>query len=901
MFRKIRTKTTISLILAGLVPLGMLLLFSVADTSTRIRKEKLQSRHAVIDEVGKQVERIVDHAVGYMGVLATNPLLIDEDVVAGDRRRELLRARDALFAEVTLLDEDGFVIDSTSKKGAMAKESSAWFKRARDERSACVSSPMKPPHANRLMMSAYLPVESGQGVQTAVIKATLPFDRINDVLRDIETADHGDVMLLDAYGNILTHPDPQRLLEKFDERQEADHWVNERSGTYRSAAGVDQLFVATEVKLSHQLEYTRGWSLVWMENEKSLLAVVHKNRVHHAMAAAAGLIFAIGLGLIVGRRFAKPVSNIAGAAQKAAGGDLSVRANVTTKDEVGDLGRAFNRMMDELETSDQQVKASLEERTESLLLAESTMAQLRSTYEAVDDGLLVVDREGKIIQMNSAFAEMFDLPSRNYTEMAVADLYQWLHKCCSDKDLFEERWKHYKSNAEERGEELMATSFPSEKFLRVFTSPVRNTVSPEPFARLWIFRDETDLRQLEDQLRQSQKMEAVGQLAGGIAHDFNNLLTGISGNLALALTKMDTRDAHEIKKHLQTAQGASERSAALVRQLLGYSRKGALELRVCDVNEIVEETDGILAHTLDKKISVSLELDHDLWDVEMDPNQMQQVVMNLCVNARDAIDGAGTITVGTRMKRVSEQECRGVMEACEPGDYVVISVTDTGSGMTAEQQAKMFEPFYTTKEQGKGTGLGLAMCYGIVKQHGGWITCRSTLDVGTCFSILLPRSTKAASATQSTALIDFDTVGDPSQFTILLADDEPAVRMVAESLLRREGFDVHTAENGLEAVRISRDLGADLDLAILDLTMPKLSGGEAFAIMSEEFPSRPVLICSGYLLDLEGFGEDTGHTPAGFIQKPYKLETMKNEIARVLGSERSTSSEAAKNDLALPS
>ena len=843
-------------------------------------------------EVSNQIERIVEYSVGYLDVLSTNPILILDTATDLDRKSELVRARDALGSEITLLDADGYIIDSSSNTSTELRESSAWFRRANEEHMACISAPIKPPYDDRLFLSTYLPVAAGPGVQTAVIKATLPFDQINDILNHDDKGEGGTMMLLDANNNLLTARDPSRLLEKFDNTIAPGHWDRNREGLYHAEDGRELIFVAQRVVIPEQLDDTGNWTLLWTEDPKTLLAVVYKTYIYHAAAAFAALMFAILIGVVTGRRFAEPVVATSAAAQKAADGDFDIHLPDYGNDEFGDLGRAFNQMMEKLKASNEQVRRSLEERTDSLLLAESTMAQLRATYEAVGDGLLVVARDGKIVQMNSAFSRIFDLPSQNYSEMDVGKLYDWLRKCAADKEVFDERWAYFQAHPDSRCEELMATEFPSEKQLEIYTAPVRNTGSPEPFARLWIFRDKTEFCGLEEQLRQSQKMEAVGQLAGGIAHDFNNLLTGISGNLALALCKIEGNDIAGSKPHLQTAQGASERSAALVKQLLGYSRKSTLDLKVCDINEIVVETEGILEHTLDKKIKVSLGLEEELWNVEIDPNQMQQVVMNLCVNARDAIDGEGTITIRTQRQEVSEGDTFDTsgFDQHEPGDYIVISVADTGCGMTPVQQAKMFEPFFTTKEQGKGTGLGLAMCYGIVKQHGGWIACRSNVGLGTCFRIFLPRATKAAVVSEIDRSIDVTPIADPSQITILLADDEPSVRMVAESLLRRKGFNVHCADNGLEAVRISRDLGDKLDLAILDLTMPKLSGGEAFAIMSEEFPACPILICSGYMLDLEVFRKETGHAPAGFIQKPYKLDTMMHDISRVLGDRNTSAS-----------
>lgn len=441
--------------------------------------------------------------------------------------------------------------------------------------------------------------------------------------------------------------------------------------------------------------------------------------------------------------------------------------------------------------------------------------------------------------------------------------------------------------------------------MSVYTAPVFGKSEGEVAARLWVFRDITVKRELEQQLRQAQKMEAVGRLAGGVAHDFNNLLTGISGNLALADEGIEASDVSRIKPYFETARKAGERARALVEKLLRYSRAGSLQVERCDLFEIARETEDLIRHTIDPSIGISVEGEEGVAIAEADPNQIQQVVMNLCVNAADAIRRDGCITM-----KVSETEfdpkrdpARRDSDSDDSGEsktLVRLDVLDTGVGIEPDQLDKIFEPFFTTKEQGKGTGLGLSMCQGIVEQHGGWITVDSRPGEGATFSIFLPRALQRKESENKDRPEERDTVPiDPTSIHVLVVDDESSVRFVAETLLRREGYHVSTASDGREAIEKCRQ-GSGIDIVLMDNTMPVMTGREAFLELAESLPELPVIICSGYLDDLEVFRSPRGRMPNAFVQKPYPLAELSSTLRSVLGH-RSDAATAATDDLALPS
>jgi len=392
---------------------------------------------------------------------------------------------------------------------------------------------------------------------------------------------------------------------------------------------------------------------------------------------------------------------------------------------------------------------------------------------------------------------------------------------------------------------------------------------------LGIFWDVTDQRLMEAQLRQAHKMEAVGQLAGGIAHDFNNLLTGILGNLSLALADLP-RD-HGTHELLASAEVAALRAAELTRQLLGFSRRAPLVSQPLNINSLIDETVRLLRRTLDPRIAIQVRAAADLWSVQGDATQVGQVVLNLCLNARDAMRDGGSLTLETANFRLDAEGAPLPVEG-RAGEFVRLRVLDTGAGMAPEVQERIFEPFFTTKEPGKGTGLGLAMVFGIVKQHQGWIECRSEVGRGTTFDIYLPRLATAVPVPAS-APAEGGVRGGGE--TILLADDEEVVGRLGQTILERQGYTVLNALDGVEAVEIYRQQGQSIDLVILDLAMPRLSGPETLHELRRLNPKVSVLISSGYSSD-EDLRTVERAGVMGFVAKPYRPADLVRRVRAAL-------------------
>jgi two-component system cell cycle sensor histidine kinase/response regulator CckA len=388
-------------------------------------------------------------------------------------------------------------------------------------------------------------------------------------------------------------------------------------------------------------------------------------------------------------------------------------------------------------------------------------------------------------------------------------------------------------------------------------------------------KSEAALRELEDQLRQSQKLEAVGQLAGGVAHDFNNLLTAISGHSEMCLRRLNPEDP--LHRRVEQIKKAGDRAAALTRQLLAFSRKQILHPKVIDLNDIVVDMNKLLRRLIGEDINLMLSLGVDLGKVKADPNQIEQVLMNLCVNARDAMPKGGKLTIETNKVQVGE-EFSSYHMSVPPGKYVMLAVSDTGCGMDAATQARIFEPFFTTKEVGKGTGLGLATVYGIVKQSGGTIWVYSELSCGTTFKIYLPIVEDSVS---HSPVINVEQDSQKGTETILLVEDEEIVRDMATEILRDSGYRVLEAKHGTEALTLCEQFDGQIHLMLSDVVMPNMSGRELAEQLSPQRSSMKVLYMSGYTDDaIVHHGVlDEG---TAFIAKPFSPDALSRKVREVL-------------------
>jgi len=485
-------------------------------------------------------------------------------------------------------------------------------------------------------------------------------------------------------------------------------------------------------------------------------------------------------------------------------------------------------------------------------------------FDTTPIAIAIVDPEGRILRSNAAFARFMpealkrdDRGEARTVQSAIVE---------RDRALLDDAIHAAREGKGDTAPLDVTLSGPGERSARLF---VAGFDAGEGGATIYAL-DTTELRTLQNNFAQSQKMQAIGQLAGGVAHDFNNVLTAIIGYSDLLLANQRPTDP-SFQDIMQIKQNAN-RAAGLVRQLLAFSRRQTLRPQVIQLGDVLSDLHMLLRRLVGEKIDLDLRHGRDLWLVKADLNQFEQVIVNLVVNARDAMPEGGRISLRTR--NIEPQDCTAFSEqSLRPGEYVLIEVEDNGHGIPDDVKDKIFEPFFTTKEVGKGTGLGLAMVYGIVKQTGGTVFCDSTIGIGTTFSILLPRY-KEEERSEAPAIETRKPAPDlTGRGTILLVEDEEAVRAFGARALTSRGYTVLQASSGLEALDVAEENADSIDLVVSDVVMPEMDGPTMFGELRKRGIKAKVIFVSGYAEEAFAKNLPEGED-FGFLPKPFSLKQL---------------------------
>jgi PAS domain S-box-containing protein len=509
--------------------------------------------------------------------------------------------------------------------------------------------------------------------------------------------------------------------------------------------------------------------------------------------------------------------------------------------------------------------------TRLLGMARDSEQRFRTMFEAAPIGMIVRDLDGRLLSTNPAFERMVGYSNAELEQLDPASLIPAEH-VEETRELHDALLGGSRDGYEQ--EQQFIAKDGSEVWGRVNVTLVRDAGQRPQFV-LSMVQDVTQHKLLEDELRQAQKMEAIGRLAGGVAHDFNNLLTAISGYANLVLDRLRERDS-DLTEDVQEIDKAAQRAHSLTRQLLAFSRKQLLQPQVLNVNDVVGDMDAMLRRLIGENIEIITVYGSGLARVQADPGQLQQVIINLVVNARDEMPRGGTLSIETANAAISPADASRHDSDVQAGSFVTLTVRDTGRGMDEETKARMFEPFFTKKGVGKGTGLGLATVYGIVKQSGGFIDVESEPGEGAAFMIHLPAVLAQVETPVEAELPPAPTPGGVE--SILLVEDEDMVRRYVATVLGDAGYQVLVASDGLEAMRIADD--HRVDLLLTDVVMPKISGPE----LAERL-GLPVLYMSGYTGDLIEQHELLKPGMA-YIQKPFTADDLKRKVRATLDEGR---------------
>ena len=496
---------------------------------------------------------------------------------------------------------------------------------------------------------------------------------------------------------------------------------------------------------------------------------------------------------------------------------------------------------------------------------------LRSVLNHTVHGIVGIDEKGIVTLFNRAAEDIFHHPASEViganVKMLMPEPYHSEHDGYLSNHLRTGEPKVIGRSRQVRGLRKDGSAFPIDLTVTGFLLEGRRHF-------VGIVQDISEKQKLEAQFHQAQKLEAVGQLAGGVAHDFNNLLTIISGYCEMILS--DLPAGHELRSSVEPILEAGARAAALTSQLLAYSRRTVLEPKVLDLNVVVKDMESMLQRLLGEDIVLSASLDPKIGLVKVDLSQLSQILMNLAVNARDAMPQGGLLTIETHAVEL-DQTPRSTHSECQPGRHVMLALTDTGNGMSPDVKARIFEPFFTTKDAGKGTGLGLAVVLGVVRQSGGSIEVYSEPGNGTRFEICFPAVDQPATSSFKT-----EPAIDPrGAETILLVEDDEAVRRFALRSLQSHGYRILQAGDARQAMDVAEQHQGRIDLLATDLVMPLMSGRELAQTLQPRFPQMKVLYLSGYTDDAM-VRHGILHFDVNFLQKPFTPSSLANKVRQVL-------------------
>ncbi|MGA2466951.1 MAG: ATP-binding protein [Thermodesulfobacteriota bacterium] len=572
------------------------------------------------------------------------------------------------------------------------------------------------------------------------------------------------------------------------------------------------------------------------------------------------LIGVIGISILITRS----IQELASGVEELEQGKWGRSLRVYSRDELGKLTESFNKMSRTI--MEQQKEVSKYTR------------QLETLSENAPFGMVMIDKDGTFKYINPKFRELL-----GYDLNDIPNGKTWFRKAYPDPTYRHHVISTWINDLEglKSGEKRPRTFTVTCKggtekiinFIPVQLETGENLIACEDITELK--RAEEEKAALQEQLRQSQKVEAVGCLAGGIAHDFNNLLTVIKGYSQLS--SIELKEGDPLRGNIDEIQNATDRAASLTRQLLAFSRRQVMEMKILDLNTLLRDLEKMLRRVIGEDIEMVIQLAEDLGRVRADVGQIEQVVMNLAVNGRDAMPNGGKLTIETANMELDEFYARSHVDV-KPGHYVMFSVSDTGVGMTPEVRERIFEPFFTTKEKGKGTGLGLSTSYGIVKQSEGDIWVYSVQGKGNTFKIYLPRVNEPLEEIRKEVLKEELPRGNE---TILIVEDEEEVRKLAGKTLERQGYRILEASQGDDALRISERHGGPIDLILVDVIMPGMSCSELAKHLKSPHPKMKVVYMSGYT-DNAIVRHGVLEKGVNYIQKPFTMEGLARKVREVL-------------------
>jgi signal transduction histidine kinase/HAMP domain-containing protein len=705
----------------------------------------------------------------------------------------------------------------------------------------------------RKVLQFALPFYDDDGRMNGVIVAALSLDWLADHIAQKGAPAGGALAILDRNGTYLArYPDNELFVGR-----KLPAGKDPRFDSGSTADMVDLDGVERIVGLSSLGAGSGGLLVSFGLDKAQVFTQIQRNARRGIFLIVMSSTLVLVLASLGAQRFIhRPLGQLVNAANEWRLGEFSRRVNIRGKSEIARAAGAFNAMADALEHREHELSEAKEK-------AEEAAARITMIFESTTDSVLMVDRNWCISYLNgpawTQLAERRNLIGMNLLEaFPVAREFQVLNQI--REAMSEQRPAFVEVFCTRRNVWYAINAFPSSLGLAIFLRDITDHKQALEARRL-----------IEEQFHQSQKMESVGQLTGGVAHDFNNLLTVVSANLELI---EHAEDIGKVRPFAAAARRAVDRGTKLTAQLLAFSRRQILKPKDVNANQLISEFQGLIRQAVGGGCEVKLRTDERLWPCHVDPSLLETALLNLALNARDAMPDGGALKIELRNVVVNE----GAVAGCLPGSYVQVSVTDTGCGMPPEVRDRVFEPFFTTKEVGKGTGLGLSMVYGFVRQSGGHVAIESALGAGTTVALYLPKSARKPDAEVQT--IQTEAIPRGSE-RILVVDDNEDLLEVTSAMLTVLGYRVLCARNGAEAIQMFEG-GQEFDLLFSDIIMPNgISGVELAREATRLSIGIKVLLTSGYAGDVLERHQAVGEFP--IVHKPFSLAHLARRLRSILG------------------
>jgi PAS domain S-box-containing protein len=862
-------------LLAVTLVAGVSLLTVLAATNRVVTNYSLQRSNDDLRDTRAAFDRLVDSRAQFAAkqtrlvvelpmfrVPLTNPSVAADAPTIDNMAEDYCRKLDARFCVVT--DAGGSWIGRTA--GARERDSSPALTRA-------IAS-AKAGHSAREIATLddglFLIISEPAAFAEEVLGTLTAAYHLNDAeARALALVTHCDVSFVCADGRLCASSLPSGPRADLAAMLDANRsTVGVVDATLRELGGIS--YVGGVYPLRAGGDVDRKATLVllqdWTPTERALA------RIRSVLLGVGLLSFGIAIAgtLAFSRRMTRPLRDLAVVAKSVAAGDWAGRVPVEGPAEARTMAETFNQMTVTLRHWHEEAKIRAEELYDSY-------QRFRSVTDSANDAIISVNGRGEIVFWNPRAHAVFGYEEREAIGQSVMFLVP-----PRDQHAYAEEFANLLSGhspwignmVELHGRRKDGSDVPLELSLSTwktghdvfYTGVIRDITDRRQAAAM--------LRQRDDELRHAQKMEAVGRLAGGIAHDFNNLLTAIVGYAELVLEKLPADD--DRRGNVQEIEKAGRSAAALTRELLAFSRKQVLQPVVLSINDVVRETENLMRRLVGEDVEVVLDLAPDLALVRADRSQIEQVLLNLAANARDAMPDGGCLTIGTQ---ATDGVTGHAAAPCLTGQHVVMTVRDKGQGMTPQVRARVFEPFFTTKDAGKGTGLGLSTVYGIVTQSGGQVWVESELGHGATFYVALP-VTDAPAKPAGPAIVRLEVPQRGSE-TVLLVEDNAAVRSLATEALTRYGYRVLQAENGQDALRVAADRLDEISIVVTDLVMPIMGGRELATRLRARRRSLKIIFTSGHASDPSA-REGLNQPWATFIRKPFTPAVLGKTVREVL-------------------